>query len=272
MTREMRSLKVPRVFLESEFSIPADNNLINQVELWSMNRGVFVLYGPDVERPVGSGGLERFNHLSTVYDRWYNHWSRVLNLDTEIASLGRSLLDLYLSCSKLCLFSHIYRGKTQQEPSVEDDARARLQQSALDSAGSVLRLVTNGHIAFGWLERLPAYFRIMLGFAAVYLMNTSAQILSYSSLGVVEQMIETIRSSSVVASPMHPFSAILHGLEASRGRRSMSQADVLFKSPDSHLAYHRSTPTQSIEGDLDLGFLDNRNDGMELFGDFDGQP
>ena len=232
MTREMRSLKSPGAFLQSKFSNRTDLNLIGQVELWSISRRVFDLFGADIESSIVDQRSADLEHLSTAYDRWRQDWLDVLSFEDETSSFFRRVFDLYFYSAKLYLFSHVFRGPPSQgNPNSNAGSKetARWVQHALESALSIIRCIVDENEAHLWLEKLPSYFGTMVAFASVCLIRTSlpgqhiSNATTDNALGYLRRLVAVLRLSSMADNPTHPLLSIAKSIEtATNGRRRSS--------------------------------------------------
>ena len=221
MTCEMRTLKDPGIFLQSEFSGRADLKLISQVELWSISKRVFDQFGADVQSGIAREKSVELERLSNAYDRWYRDWLGVLTLKEELDSFSRRIFDLYFHSAKLYLISHVFRGTSQKDANLAAKSIGTevLAQNALSHALSVLRSVVDETEAHTWLAKLPWYIGIMIAFASVWLIRTSLQeqvvsdVAKNEVLDYLHRLVETLRRSAMAESPRHPFLSIARSLE-----------------------------------------------------------
>lgn len=184
LTRDFHSLKSPRDFLRTEFSLPSDLKLISQVELWSISNRVFDMFGADVDNCVTSQRIKEIPALSQAYERWYRDWLGIL---TFVEGPGkepftRRVFDFYFYSAKLYLFSHIFRGQATDD-SMEgnsslsnkadtNNGAGDFAEAALKSALSIVCLITKEG---GDLQNLPYYIGTVTAFACVCLVKASSQ-------------------------------------------------------------------------------------------------
>lgn len=223
MTREMRTLKSPGVFLQSELSTRSDLRLISQVELWSVTRRVFDIFGADIESLIVRSRSVELEKLSREYDTWYQDWFESLSLQRDFDNFSRLLFDLYHHSAKLYLFSHAFRGPVHADTnhlSPGPDNTAHFTHRALQSALAVIRCVVEETKTSIWLQKLPFYLGTMIAFASVCAIRTATQGNSIGDatpsqiLDSLRQLVELLNASSTTASQPHPITSIARGLAA----------------------------------------------------------
>lgn len=220
LTRDFHSLKSPGAFLQSRFSVPADLKLISQIELWSISGRVFDIFGADIESSMASHRSTELERLSSAYDRWRQDWLSVLLLKQDLDKASERVFDLYFYSAKLYLFSHIFRGPTQEVASLsaESNAAAAFARSAVESALSIVHCIVGEHEAQPWLEKLPLYFGTMIAFASVCLLRilhqrqTLCDVEKNEISGYLHQLVEVLDTSLMVDHPTHPLPSIAKSL------------------------------------------------------------
>lgn len=171
MTREFRSLKSPKVFLQSKFCTPADVKLISLVELWSVSSRVFDIFGADTEASITNERVTELESLSRCFDLCR---SSAMSISESPDNFFQQLFDLHIHCAKLSLFSHTFRGSSPRyarSSSAPFQGMEKLERSALESALAIVRSVAWGEEIQKRLERLPSYFGTMIAFAAISLIK-----------------------------------------------------------------------------------------------------
>jgi len=228
MTRELRSLKSPGIFLQSRFSTSADLNLISQVEYWSISRRVFEHFGADVERTVAGRGSAELGQLNDAYDSWFQDWDDVVPRKDD---RSRRIFDLYFHAGKLYLFSHVFRGPSHAQSPATNMASNRFVQYAFQSALSVVRSVTEAEESGLWLETLPSYFGTMIAFACVCLVRSALQETpiqdsrTNETLHHLRKLAEILRMSSIADAAAHPLLSIAKSLEAAMPESGQATQD-----------------------------------------------
>ncbi|KAM0717106.1 hypothetical protein Q7P37_006958 [Cladosporium fusiforme] len=214
MTQEWRSLKCPTTFVRSKFSGFQDLGLISQVGLWSITRSVFEQFGADIESQAAIQRPAELHRLGQAYDQWLQKWRGMLLFDSEDSS--GSVIELYYHTSKLYLYSHIHRGKTETHRTTEPSTIADISKHFRESALSVLRIILDTKMR---LHDLPSYFGTMLAFATVALIKTVRDGGATGSfdrpeiMRLLQHLAETLRTIQIPQSPWHPLLSISKGLE-----------------------------------------------------------
>ncbi|KAL4891208.1 hypothetical protein BDV59DRAFT_194421 [Aspergillus ambiguus] len=214
LTRDFHSLKNPRDFLQSKFSTRSDVNLISQIELWSINSRVFDGFGADTENAIATERSAELERLSAVYDRWYHEWLHTVSFDyiKEHAFLYK-MFELYAHSAKLYLFSHVFRGLTQDaELSIELSKQGvyKYAQNGMESALSIIRCIVDDESEPKlWLARLPLYFGTMTAFASRVITNINPDEIR----GYLRRLIQILQSSLELEHSTHPFLSIARSLE-----------------------------------------------------------
>ncbi|KAF2486478.1 hypothetical protein BDY17DRAFT_321267 [Neohortaea acidophila] len=227
MTTEFRSLKGPEAFLQSEFVSPLDLNLISQVEFWSLNRRVFDLFGSDVQSTLASQRTFELERLSDALDVWLQDSLAVLHSRRDPGLYGQRVIEFYYHSAKLYLFSHIFRGHTDDQPAAQ--STKPLVNSAIQSALAILRSAVDGEKETGWLKKLPYYFGTMIAFASVCLIRTTLQgdtsddAMVNETLRTLRNISEVLKNSSTTERSTHPLFSIGRSLEAAISERRPSE-------------------------------------------------
>jgi hypothetical protein len=209
MTREWRSLKHPRAFLDSALARRSDGDLIGQVEYWSFGRQVFQSFGADVESPVANQRPTALEELSQAYDQWHQNWPSLQN--------GR-ITGLYFYTAKLRLLSHVFRGPSAPAPDPANAAKSdALALQAIGSAVETVQGIANAESG-GWLRTLPAYFSTMIAFACVCLIKVCSQERGIDEekktqcRTALSQLGDILRIHGVAECSSHPLLSIAKGL------------------------------------------------------------
>ncbi|KAK3114831.1 hypothetical protein LTR53_006442 [Teratosphaeriaceae sp. CCFEE 6253] len=235
MTREWKSLKIPRTFLHSAHSRPMDIGLISHVELWAISRRVFEQFGADVESAAVSGQTAEMLQLGEAYDRWQIDWRDATSVTAQICPHYeiQRVFDLYYHSAKLHLYSHAYRGPNHgAQPLAEVRATHPLAEYVLDSAIALLTRTLDGRDTSTRLHKLPAYFGTMIAYASVCLIRAgiraeeTEETRKKQCQDLITRLAAALRSASLPAT--HPLSGIAKGLETVTGSRP---ADVDGRSP-----------------------------------------
>jgi hypothetical protein len=166
MTREWRSLKHPRAFLDSALTRRSDADLIGQVEYWSIGRQVFHSFGADIESPAANQRPSALEELSDAYDQWHRDWPSPQNWQ---------ITALYFHTAKLRLLSHVFRGPSSPTPDPTNAAKSdKLALQAVESAVETVQSISSAASEI-LLHTIPAYFSTMVAFACVCLVKVCSQ-------------------------------------------------------------------------------------------------
>ena len=221
MTREWKSLRDPRAFLQSPHSRATDLGLISQVELWANSRRVFEQFGADVENFAVSRRTADMLQLGEAYGAWQVSWRSTMAVATQGDALSETqrVFDLYYHAAKLHLYSHAYRGPDHGAgPLAEVRASHPLAEYVLDSAIALLQRALGEQDTGAQLQRLPAYFATMIAYASVCLIRAGVNAEETDdarrrqSQDLITLLAAVLRTASF--SHTHPLSAIAKGLEA----------------------------------------------------------
>jgi hypothetical protein len=272
MTRELRSLKSPGAFLQSEFSTPEDLLLISQVELWSISRGVFDVFGADTESSIVSQRSVELERLNGAYDKWYKGWLDVLTLKDKLDTFIHLMFDLYFYSAKLYLFSHAFRGSSQEivEKAVDSRYTENFAHCALESALSIICCIKDQDEPSPWLEKLPSYFGTMIAFASVCLMRTSygentvSTIETSKILGYLRQLVGVLQRSSIADHTTHPLLSIAKSLEPAISRRESQLLNNKYEGSNNDQGLANSDMALDLRGFVEGSYLD-----FSLTGDMD---
>jgi hypothetical protein len=234
MTRSLRSLKAPRVLLQSKFSTSHDLALISQVELWLISNQVFDNFGADIESSSARNRSAELERLSSAYDQWRQEWLEVLTLRNELGDFAQYIFDLYYNSAKLYLYSHVFRGPAQKDMRATTDANGMdiFAQGAAENALSIIRRISHGYENQVWLENLPCYFGPVTAFASILLLRASYHeqcdynLVKEEVFQSLHRLTELIRRSLIVAHPVHPLLSIANSLEIAIGGRYESSGEA----------------------------------------------
>ncbi|KAF9252319.1 hypothetical protein DTO013E5_1246 [Penicillium roqueforti] len=256
LTRDFFSLRRPRDFLQSYFTNASDLSLISQVELWSISSRVFDMFGADIEYSAASQRSNKLTQLSAAYDIWLEEWLAMLSFTNAPSTFSRRVFDLYFHSAKLYLFSHIFRGSSQDTKlsnsgSESDTDADKFAHGAARCALAIIRCIVDDNKSSSWLGKLPTYIGTMVAFACVCLVKISveqrpwAQDLQAEGIpSYLQRLVQVLLSSPVVNHPTHPLLSIARSLETATavaggvyGQDSLASIDMR-------------------DLDLDLGFFD----------------
>lgn len=261
LTRDFHSLRRPRDFLQSYFTNPSDLSLISQVELWSISSCVFDIFGADIECKAASQRSDKLAQFSANYDGWLEEWIAMLSFTDTPATFSRRVFDLYFHSAKLYLFSHIFRGSSQDaklpKAGTEGGSETGTDEfahGAVRSALAIIKCIVDDNESSSWLGKLPTYIGTMVAFACVCLVKVSVQQGPWApdlqGEGIpryLQQLVQVLLSSPVVNHPTHPLLSIARSLETATaiagGVNGVNGQDSL-----------ASVDMRDL--DLDLGFFD----------------
>jgi len=223
MTREFRSLKSPRAFLQSKLCIPEDVKLVSQVELWSISSRIFDIFGADTEASIASERVAELDSINRSLDMCRSTALGGITIDDGPGDFSQQLFDLYIHCSKLYLFSHTFRGTSQKYAGSSAAFRGteKFERSGLDSALAIVRAVAWGNEIQMHLEALPTYFGTMIAFAFVFLIKAwgkepTIRHLDKSEVSsALNRLVEVFHASSTRVQSGHPIRSIAKSLRIS---------------------------------------------------------
>jgi hypothetical protein len=220
MTREFRTLRSPKAFLQSEFCTSDDIKLISQVDLWGISSRVFDIFGADIEASITSERIAELDTLSRTYDICRSTILGAIPIDPG-DGFPRQLYDLYVHCAKLSLFSLIFRGSSQRcaRPSPNPNGMEKFEKSALASALAIVQSVSWGREIQQHLEMLPTYFGTMIAFASVSLLkfwNKEPSMTYFDKKEVavtLNRLVEVFSAASARVQPGHPLRSVSKSLK-----------------------------------------------------------
>lgn len=241
MTRALRSLQNPRALLQSSFSIPEDIKLISHLELWTLNSRVLDSFGADVGNPLPAERMAEIEQLGQYYDRWRQQWFDLIANRDDLGGLAVPVLDLYFHASKLCLFSHVFRGSSSTTSNIGH--LGGLESWAIDSA---LSFVQRFMATRAEANKFPVYFGNIVAYCTILLLGVCSPSRAYIDanrneiLNVLLRLSGLLNGLSVTMHSTNPLSAIVPNLDAalnntlsaSRSEQALSVHSV----PESH--YH----------------------------------
>ncbi|KAF7530503.1 hypothetical protein PCG10_000003 [Penicillium crustosum] len=225
LTRDFHSLRRPRDFLQSYYTNPSDLSLISQVELWSISSRVFDMFGADIECKATSQRSDKLEQLSDSYGGWLEEWLTMLSFTNASATFSRRVFDLYFHSAKLYLFSHIFRGSSQDTKLPKagaeggsDTGTDEFAHGAVRSALAIIKCIVDDDESSSWLGKLPTYIGTMVAFACVCLVKVSVQQGPYDLQdegipGYLQRLVQVLLLSPVVNHPTHPLLSIARSLE-----------------------------------------------------------
>ncbi|OQD95525.1 hypothetical protein PENSOL_c020G06296 [Penicillium solitum] len=261
LTRDFHSLRRPRDFLQSYFTNPSDLSLISQVELWSISSRVFDMFGADIECSAASQRSDKLAQMSAAYDEWLEEWIAMLSFTDAPATFSRRVFDLYFHSAKLYLFSHIFRGSSQDTKLPKagfeygsETSTNEFAHGAVRSALAIIKCIVDDNESSSWLGKLPTYIGTMVAFACVCLVKLSVQqgpwapdLQGEGIPSYLQRLVQVLLSSPVINHPTHPLLSIARSLETatavSGGVNGVNGQDSL-----------ASIDMRDL--DLDLGFFD----------------
>lgn len=193
---------------------------------------------------------------------WWQTWSGMLALNGATTNSSGGVTGLYLQSARLYLYSHIYRGRTTQEPGLDHPQVADLDQRFRESALSVLRIALDGEMR---LFDLPSYFGTMLAYAAVSLVrivrdNAAVHDETQVIVQLLLRLSEFLRAARCPPSSSHPYIGIFKGLGHANESLQTDTSDEVHPSADTDLeGLHDSIFTNEI---WNMDFTDNGDNWM----------
>ncbi|KAH8810625.1 hypothetical protein F5884DRAFT_853996 [Xylogone sp. PMI_703] len=221
MTREFRSLKNPRAFLESDLCIPADEKLVSEVELWSINSRVFDIFGADTEATIAIDRIAELDSLNRSFDLCRSTVFGAITMDEGPNDFSDQLFDLHFHCAKLYLFSHTFRGSSQKSTrsSATSHRLEKFERGGVESALAIVRSVACGYEIQRRLEMLPSYFGTMIAFASIFLIKicrretTMLHIDKNEVAASLSRLAEVYSACSERVQPRHPLCSVSKSLK-----------------------------------------------------------
>ncbi|KAH7161812.1 hypothetical protein EDB81DRAFT_854096 [Dactylonectria macrodidyma] len=168
LVQEDTSVQGWEVFLNSEIANEEDNRLLSQVAVVSILRAIRELFNVDKRKPIPRVYLNHIFHFKQQLDQWFQHWTgKVKEQWPEIGSFPRKGIMLHHNFAQLYLYSHIFRGLSQDQPfpSYFLDCAS----NAIQAATTIVDLMINDpDIAIG-IVGMPSYVHSMTAFASMFL-------------------------------------------------------------------------------------------------------
>ncbi|KAA8645763.1 fungal specific transcription factor domain-containing protein [Aspergillus tanneri] len=199
-TRECEAVRDARMFLDCEHATEDDARLISQVFCWSICSSIYDAFGADVDRPLSEAQISDVRRFSISLDSLRAEWADIFGPNAHVGNYPRKGVGVRYHFAKLYLCSHALRGaRSVQARSRSPDVVADLDEianSAVLSALSILRAVILDSEMQSYLSGLPAYFHIMIAFAAVFLLKVSTRVSSSIMLDIPE--VKLLMNSLVV--------------------------------------------------------------------------
>lgn len=263
MTRDFRSLRSPKAFLQSDHCYPEDQKLISQVELWSISSRVFDIFGADTEASINSERIAELYLISDAFDACRSGFGAIL-IDDNLGEISRQISELYINCAKLSLFSHAFRGssKSRTTSSAALTSMQNFGRRALESALAIIRSVAWGNEIQGRLESLPSYFGTMIAFASVSLLKAWGKEPAMAYLDANEvssalnRLVEVFQACSARVQVGHPIRSVARSLKIALDQNCHSNMD--------HFGFRNTLDTSMF----DLDTIGSNSIGLDWLGGY----
>lgn len=242
MTRESELTDSSKGFLEVPESTEDDARLVSQVQVWSVASEGLSLMGFNNDTPVPENLVPRIRRLIIALDTWRADWNERFGLNLNVGNYPRKGVKLHYHFAKLYLCSHAFRGLDpasnrsmenilSTSPYVRAEALGsahsegsshitlqaddsnilptdleEIAETGVDSAQSILRIITSDAEVQAHLNGLPLYFDTMMAFAIAFLFKVGTRYSKFvkngasGSLDLIENMARTLQA---VVKPMH---------------------------------------------------------------------
>ncbi|MBE3044430.1 fungal specific transcription factor domain-containing protein [Candidatus Bathyarchaeota archaeon] len=266
LTRESELIRSAKDLLSAPEASEDDARLVSQVEVWSIATQGLELLGLDVDLRLPTALLPRIRRLMIALDTWRADWNEGFGRSLHVGNYPKKGVKLHFHFARLYLCSHAFRGvdpaaakspsqtglaaaspqgSTHAHPSTSppilvDSAPSPGQLSgdveeiaaaAVDSAQSILRIITTDVEIQAHLNGLPLYFDTMIAFAIVFLYKVATKyshvvrIDTAGTLNLVRDMARTLGSTTAGMHPQHLLVAISHAVD------KISSQDQLLHNP-----------------------------------------
>lgn len=219
MTSESGLIMSSRHFLDAPESSEDDARLVSQVQVWSIATQGLNLMVFNVDAPVSADMIPPIRRLMIALDTWRADWNEQFGHNLHVGNYPRKGVKLHYHFARLYLCSHAYRGlgskanqpaynntstspyassgshasdQTRHEGSPDDSTGnpgqlyqdlEEVAEAAVESAQSILRIITSDAEIQSHLNGLPLYFDTMIAFAIVFLFKVATRYSKYVRIG-----------------------------------------------------------------------------------------
>ncbi|KAF2738344.1 hypothetical protein EJ04DRAFT_429245 [Polyplosphaeria fusca] len=237
MTRECPTIRNARDFLKCEHTTEDDVRLVSQVLRWSLCSDIFDTFGHDIDRPLTDQEIPHLRRFSIALDSLRAEFIDLFNENAHVGYYPRKGVALQGYFAKLYLCSHAFRGATcdQTQSRSHEIALevAEVRNSAVQAAFGILQTVDSDPEIQSHLNGLPAYFDIMIAFAAVFLLKVSTKFTSMVRIDVLEvnrvlsALILTLKRIVSSMHARHLLVSITRGIDSLLHRSGLSEKSPL---------------------------------------------
>ncbi|KAF5563557.1 transcriptional activator of proteases prtT [Fusarium napiforme] len=147
-----------------------DERLMSQVELMGILRNIRRLFGPDKGEEIPRLYLSQIGHYHRQLDQWITKWTdRLPEGHPNIGAFPRKGALFHFHLAQLYLYSHVFRGQSNQIPSHFLDTASM----AVTSASAIIDILLTDPDLSTSIVGIPSYLLSMTAFAAMFLAKVS---------------------------------------------------------------------------------------------------
>ncbi|KAF4448385.1 Transcriptional activator of proteases prtT [Fusarium austroafricanum] len=147
-----------------------DERLMSQVELMGILRSIRRLFGPDKGEEIPRLYLSQIGHYRRQLDQWITKWTeRLPEGHPTIGAFPRKGALFHFHLAQLYLYSHVFRGQSNQIPSHFLDTASM----AVTSASAIIDILLTDPDLSTSIVGIPSYLLSMTAFAAMFLAKVS---------------------------------------------------------------------------------------------------
>ncbi|KAF4961097.1 hypothetical protein FGADI_513 [Fusarium gaditjirri] len=174
IVQEDSSIQGWEQFLKSPVATEEDKRLTGQVMLVSILRNIRELFGTDKGEPIPRVYLNHILQFRRQLDEWYTRWMGELPEQwTQIGSFPRKGTILHYNFAQIHLYSHIFRGLSNDAPIPHYFLDCAMQ--AVNAATAIIDLIiTDPDVAVG-IVGMPSYMLSMTAFACMFLIKVAVK-------------------------------------------------------------------------------------------------
>ncbi|KAK2678567.1 hypothetical protein RAB80_007307 [Fusarium oxysporum f. sp. vasinfectum] len=142
-----------------------DERLMSQVELMGILRNIRRLFGPDKGEEIPRLYLSQIGHYHRQLDQWITKWTdRLPEGHPNIGAFPRKGALFHFHLAQLYLYSHVFRGQSNQIPSHFLDTASM----AVTSASAIIDILLTDPDLSTSIVGIPSYLLSMTAFAAMF--------------------------------------------------------------------------------------------------------
>lgn len=197
--QEWRALWNTHKSLESRFFVERDTEMLAEVELWSLSRRVFGIFGMTLDRELIKKKSDVIQRFSDLLDGSNQKWLKI-HQQYGVQDRDRGLYRLYFHICKMYLFSHAFRGlrrpNPSAKPSAEHDILFGYQQQGVEHAHECIRILLDDNIFQGRIGDLSAFLEPSIALSTACILGQYFH--SSNISGLSETLKDLIRLCEVV--------------------------------------------------------------------------